>query len=294
MAYSNYDVAHNFAHQTGKKMRSQNMFYEINEKTSTIYSYGYHFGIATILKDTHTLVITTENYSPSTSRHKDYVWQSTYHFPQKISVPVDTTFIQRDGTVTKHDKKRVIQRFREEINTYVDAQARARTKDYSNELRFLLRDLEAFCTYFKCKNLLSGHLRKIIVGKQEYKQVFFSPEQIAKHKRNAKLRRERNAEYLRKSIESFRNFEVRNINTQYTYLRYNEKRNVVETSKGMNLEDIDALRSLYKLMKKGVELENVTRIQGFNVNKLTPDYVKAGCHTITRKEADKLAEQLNF
>jgi len=141
---------------------------------------------------------------------------------------------------------------------------------------------------------LSGHLRKIIVGKQDYQSVFFSPEQIAKYKRNAKLRRERDAEYLRKAVEQFRNFDVRNLNTQYTYLRYNEKRNVVETSKGMNLEDLDALRSLYKLMKKGVELENVTKIQGFNVNKLTPDYVKAGCHTITRKEADKLAKQLNF
>lgn len=294
MAYSNYDIAHNFAHQTGKKQRGSNIFYETNDKTSTIYSYGYHFGIATILKDTNTLIITDENYSRSTEKHRHIVRQATSHFTKKICVPVDTTFILRDGSVCKHDKKRVIQRFREQINMYVDAQVRARTRDYSNELGFLLRDLEAFCTYFKCKNLLSGHLRKIIVGKQEWKSVFFSPEQIEKHKRNAKIRRERNAEYLRKSIEAFRNFDVRNINTQYTYLRYNEKRNVVETSKGMNLDDLDALRSLYKLMKKGAELQNVTRIQGFNVNKLTPDYIKAGCHTITRKEADKLAKQLNF
>lgn len=294
MAYSNYDVAHNFAHQTGKKMKATSMFYEINDKTSTIYSYGYHFGLATLLKDTYTLVITTEYYSVSTEKHRNIVVQATSHISDEIRVPIDTTFIMRDGTVTKHDKKRVIQRFREEINTYVEAQAKARTKDYSNELRFLIRDLDVFCTYFKCKNLLSGHLRKIIVGKQDFQSVFFSPEQIAKHKRNAKLRRERDAEYLKKAIKDFRNFDVRNLNTQYTYLRYNEKRNVVETSKGMNLEDLDALRSLYKLMKKGVELENVTNIQGFNVNKLTPDYVKAGCHTITRKEADKLAKQLNF
>lgn len=294
MAYSNYDVAHNFAHQTGKKQRGSNIFYETNDKTSTIYSYGYHFGIATILKDTNTLIVTDENYSRSTEKHRHIVRQATSHFTKKICVPVDTTFILRDGSVCKNDKKRVIQRFREQINMYVDAQVRARTRGYSNELGFLLRDLEAFCTYFKCKNLLSGHLRKIIVGKQEWKSVFFSPEQIEKHKRNAKIRRERNAEYLRKSIEAFRNFDVRNINTQYTYLRYNEKRNVVETSKGMNLDDLDALRSLYKLMKKGAELENVSRIQGFNVNKLTPDYIKAGCHTITRKEADKLAKQLNF
>ena len=294
MAYSNHDVAHNFAHQTGKKQSGTNIFYETNDKISTIYSFGYHFGLATILKDTNMLIVTSEYYSYTTQKHKNIVDQATSHFTNKIRVPIDTTFVLRDGTVTRHDKKRVIQRFRDEINTYVEAQARARTKDYSNELRFLLRDLEAFCTYFKCKNLLSGHLRKIIVGKQEWQGVFFSPEQIAKHKRNVKLQKERNAEYLRKSVEAFRNFDVRNINTQYTYLRYNEKRNVVETSKGMNLEDIDALRSLYRLMKKGAELENVTRIQGFNVNKVTPDYVKAGCHTITRKEADKLAKQLNF
>ena len=294
MAYSNYDIAHNFAHQTGKKMNATSMFYEINDKTSTIYSYGYHFGIATILKDSNTLVITNENYSRSTGKHINIVQQATSHFAKKISVPVDTTFIQRDGSVSKHDKKRVIHRFREQINMYVEAQAKARTKDYSNELRFLIRDLDAFCTYFKCKNLLSGHLRKIIVGKQDYQSVFFSDEQIAIYKRNEKLRKQRDADYLKKAIKDFRNFDVRNLNTKYTYLRYNEKRNVVETSKGMNLEDLDALRSLYKLMQKGVELENVTKIQGFNVNKLTPDYVKAGCHTITRKEADKLAKQLNF
>jgi hypothetical protein len=294
MAYSNHDVAHNFAHQTGEKMNATSMFYEINDKTSTIYSYGYHFGLATILKDTNTLIITSEYYSYTTQKHKNIVDQATSHFTKKIRVPIDTTFVLRDGTVTKHDKKRVIQRFRDEINTYVEAQAKARTKDYSNELRFLIRDLTTFCTYFKCKNLLSGHLRKIIVGKQDYQSVFFSPEQIAIYKRNEKLRKQRDADYLKKAVKDFRNFDVRNLNTKYTYLRYNEKRNVVETSKGMNLEDLDALRSLYKLMKKGVELENVTKIQGFNVNKVTPDYVKAGCHTITRKEADKLAKQLNF
>jgi hypothetical protein len=62
-------VAHAWAHQTGKSRKGFNMFYD----GATIYSYGYHFPIATLMHTAQSepvALFTSEGYSVSTAKHK--------------------------------------------------------------------------------------------------------------------------------------------------------------------------------------------------------------------------------
>jgi len=292
MAYTNYDVAHNFAHQTGKNMRSCNMFYEINDNISTIYSYGYHFGIATLFKDRKTVFFTDDRYSNSTSKHVNYVDGALGDLYTRIHVPIETSFLSY-GTPTKHQLKQVLNVYNERIESLVLAQVRARKRNYMTDIRIMFKSVKEFCAFFKCKNLLTGNLRKAIYS-DDLESTYFSDEQLARYKNREKLQRERDKKRLRESIEAFHNFDTRNINSKYTYLRYNKERNVVETSKGMSLGKLDLLKQLWRFMKQGKEVQNPFSIQGYNVDAVTKDYVKAGCHIIKRNEAQRLAKQLNF
>ena len=79
------DVAHAWAHQTGRHRKGFNMFYE----GATIYSYGYHFPIATHAQTAqgHPVVLmTTAGYSVSTAKHKNYVARAIRHL-EVIRVP---------------------------------------------------------------------------------------------------------------------------------------------------------------------------------------------------------------
>lgn len=63
------EVAHAWAHQTGRARRGHHVFYE----GDTIYSYGYHFPIARIDLERGVTLMTTRGYSVSTSKHKTIV-----------------------------------------------------------------------------------------------------------------------------------------------------------------------------------------------------------------------------
>ncbi|UIY29201.1 hypothetical protein LZK73_21955 [Neorhizobium galegae] len=71
------EVAHAWAHQTGRHRKGFNMFYE----GDTIYSYGHHFPIARLVQtDEGTVVLfTTRTYSVSTSKHKTYTARAVAH-----------------------------------------------------------------------------------------------------------------------------------------------------------------------------------------------------------------------
>lgn len=80
---SHNDVAHAWAHKLNRHFKGFNMFRGHSsgygaptEEYDTIYSYGYHFPIARHAKTangTPCILLTTEGYSVSTSKHITYV-----------------------------------------------------------------------------------------------------------------------------------------------------------------------------------------------------------------------------
>lgn len=78
------EVAHAWAHQTGKHRKGFNMFYE----GETIYSYGYHFPIARLVehKGRTIVLFNGASYSHSTSKHKGYVRGAIPHALEVFTV----------------------------------------------------------------------------------------------------------------------------------------------------------------------------------------------------------------
>lgn len=71
MAYSHAQVAHVWAQQEKERGNGSNMFFE----GKTIYSYGYHFPLATFLSN-GAVVINNESYSVSTAKHQSHVFRA--------------------------------------------------------------------------------------------------------------------------------------------------------------------------------------------------------------------------
>ena len=72
---NNKQVAHIWAHQNKEYAKGSNFYFE----GDTIYSYGRHFPIAKHCGNY--ILMTTQRYSSSTSRHISYVRQAASHLP---------------------------------------------------------------------------------------------------------------------------------------------------------------------------------------------------------------------
>ncbi len=75
---SHNQVAHAWAHQTGRQTKGHNMFYV----GDTIYSYGYHYAIARLITMTSgecVVLMNSNGYSVSTNKHKSIVSRAVSH-----------------------------------------------------------------------------------------------------------------------------------------------------------------------------------------------------------------------
>lgn len=76
MANTHNEVAHHWAHQTGRGQRGFNMYYE----GKTIYSYGPHFPLAVLFdapNGERVVLLNDDSYSSvSTSKHQSIVWRA--------------------------------------------------------------------------------------------------------------------------------------------------------------------------------------------------------------------------
>lgn len=86
---SHDQVAHAWAHQTGRHRKGFNMFYE----GETIFSYGYHFPIAKITtapNGERVVLFTTEEHSVSTAKHKTIVRRAinSNSHPNVLNIPL--------------------------------------------------------------------------------------------------------------------------------------------------------------------------------------------------------------
>jgi len=309
MAYSNLQVAHNFAHRTGKKQNGSNMFYEMYENgTATIYSYGRHFGIAHVF-NADTVIITDETYSNTTARHKSIVWSAVSHYKNPISVPFEIGKYIHNGKIVTHNIAESVKRYESKINRSVGHHKNARKYGY---VYFIISDLtkfKTFCEFFDCVDYVDELHKPFVIGEKVLTESdilshYFTQEELERLERRKEANKERERirqeEKQRKekvlfteSLEKFRQGKTDWVQyASFTYLRYNAEHNRIETSKGMKIEIVPQLRTLYNMMTSGKELTEPISIQGFSVNAVTPKFIKIGCHTISKEEADRIAEYL--
>lgn len=298
---NNSQVSHNFAHnsQTGKN--GSNLFFEHNANGSrTIYSYGYHFGIAHIPNaQSNTVYFTMTSYSNTTAKHINHVWRAVSHM-NIIYCPLDITEYFRYGKPTKNGIKRSLEWFERQIAETKSKHICARKYSYTSQIVRLLSNLETFAEAFKCKHLLTGKARKAIYNKYDYTQIvnlYFNPQQIEAHKQRKRNETERLKKREAKQIKAYKAFECDYLNTNATYLRLNGE--TIETSRGVKLNDMKQAQTLFNIAERCKRLNKPftehLRVMQYTLNKVTENgTIKIGCHTIPYKETETIAQKLNW
>lgn len=309
---SHSEVAHNFAHQTGNKKNGFNVFYETNENgSSTIYSYGKHFGIAHILEPSkyglNVCLFTEASYSVSTGKHISIVSSAVSHF-DKIYVPKEVTeYIDFNGNLEVSDStiNSDINHFNSELETYINKHLRAIKYSYLDNILSTIDKAKKYSELFNCKHKLNGRIREAVYNdintEDKVLETFFSDSEVQKIKDKREAQKQREAKKLKDSINAFRDGKRAFVSgTNYTYLRAltnEDNETIIQTSKSVNMTENEA-RMIWKTMQKAREdktsFENVCTINGFNVSEVNSDYVKAGCHTVSFSEAKRIADKLKW
>ena len=304
MANSHSTVAHNFAHLTGKSKNGGSMFYDLHsDDCATIYSYGHHFGIAYILPDRYGVnpkkaLFTEREYSVSTSQHKTIVRSAISHY-DIISVPKDATRYNCSfgAKLSTYHCKDDLQHWNNEIERLVSKHLKARTRSYWPAILRIINNADKYCDLFKCRKHLSGILKKTVKHIDDPDLIFnilFSDEQKTKIAERDRLQKEREKRKQADQLKRFRNFETNYLfNSKYTYLR--ARPYCVQTSKGVSIgfDDVSKLLSLYQYVAKtGETIVPDLSVQGYEIDQITPDYIRAGCHLIPRSEILYISNQL--
>lgn len=131
---------------------------------ATIYSYGQHFPIATILPrrkgEPQTVIFTTRGYSITINAH---IWAT------KRAIPSDWRVIYCENIfpATKETHERNIKDMLLTLEGLADKQKHARSNDYRPEINRLVLNLDSYCHVFKLRR--SKRVQSIIdkVGEPE-------------------------------------------------------------------------------------------------------------------------------
>lgn len=311
---NNSQVAHNFAHRTGKHQNGSNMFYLFDDEIATVYSYGTHFAMATTWPGTGiNCLLTLKGYSNSTARHLNHVRNAISHL-NVLNVPGNTShYVRWNGLkdkyeigINNHFAKKDLSYFVREIERLAGKHLRATKYSYTSDILAIVENVKKYVEFFKCKNVLSGNLRKVIFNELNESEIF---ELLLGKDFQEREDKRREAERLKfkKAIQDFHSFETNYINSsKYTYLRFNSETTTIETSKGVKITELETAKKLYRLSKiakqkseaiyiKG-EYENTAfRFNGFNVDKIESNgSIFAGCHIVPFNEVLNIGKRLSF
>jgi len=311
--FNSNEVAHIWASQQQKSGRnSRGSFYFDN---NTIFSYGSHFPIATILG--HDVLITMRTYSNTTAKqigkvrgaisHKNVIY--CYEVPRTYSQEVTAKSLNQIGTNEKNINqwKANIQRLFTELGN-----KRNKAENRIIEINRNIEQLQRYCTFFsiKIKDKELNSLLKIAASPNFVEQAreVKAKQDIStarKMKQASKaydiylgLWRKFDSEGIKDlptKIKDLCNFYTNNSNA-YTHLRLNTAENRIETSKGVEIPVEIAKRAYIQL--NGCFVNNCKElsisVMGYTITETTNDYIKAGCHTIPKSDVSYIANLLNW
>jgi hypothetical protein len=286
--FSNYDkLCHHWVHNRGDH-KASNMF----SRGDAIYSYGTHYCIARFVRDNtgeEVLLLNPETYSNTTSKHKSHLTDALPKYFTMFYVP--NAALDYEATMKYYID--LIQ-----SNAIASIRARQRKEWYLLQVERYKTVAMEFHTRFGKRQLTNEEIEMLTAK-------LMKPEEISKRVKEAEAkataiaeakRLKDKAEQIKKDKANLKLWLKNEKNCLFynlseTYLRYNETRQVVETSKCAQM-DIDKAKTLFYLISKTKEIkereyENY-RI-AWNNNKL-----QIGCHYILRKEINRFAKLMGW
>lgn len=265
---SNDKLVHAFVNRLSSDGTANNLFFEGNK----LYSYGYHYQLAEYDAEKKVLFINSSSTSVTTAKHRSLLVRA-YNGNVLIN---QVFYVDFSSTSNRF--------YEENIADYADFL-------YTEAVSSLKSQIRAKSSTWHEENayrIYNGYMALICIYSIEYKplpedlkdQANIRAEYIRETEQdriNKRAEREKNK--LQNEVEKFLKFEKRSISThhEFVYLRINDK-GVLETSKGVCVPMGMAL-ALYNMFKSGAPIVG-EKVCGFNVDKVTDDYVQIGCHKI--------------
>lgn len=272
------EVAHAWANQTGKHRKGFNMFYE----GRTIYSYGRHFPIAS-LRDTpeRTVVLmTTEKYSVSTSKHVTYTWRACNHMTM-YRVPLVEPIGPSD-----HDYN--VKSYLKRITESLEKAKRARVygPSHMRNAEEMIREAQDYIQVFRVTGYenIDWSPDAIVEGAEEAARIAYEREKEAIRQREIAARKRYREETWPRIKNWIRGYDIFASHTPRPLPRI--KGDIVETTWGASVP-LDIATKLYwvsiKCRREHYEYIPKTsmRVGDFHLNRIKANGdLVVGCHDI--------------
>lgn len=297
--FNSSELPHIWAQQRQQSGKGGSIFFE----GQTIYSYGYHFPIATIKDDV--VFFTTRSYSSTTAKHISKTRNAVSHknliFVHSVPVGNFDCLSSTHEENLNHWEKEIKNLFNELGNKKIrDTQSRI------NVISGIMGHIEAYCKYFKLT--VGKELKKLIKLSQSPDFVQAAIEAKEKQNKATELKMKKATKVYDKYLFYWRNFqETEDVFTEqekelirfyysssqsFTRLRFNKDQNRVETSKGVQIPVEIAKRAFINL---GDCLNSVCKnlsidVLSYTITESGKDYIKAGCHTIPKEDVNYIAK----
>ncbi len=305
------EVLHRFANQLSED--DYGSAGSISFRNNRLYSYAAC--IAHIIDQKKNIVlITTHQYSVTTSQHISGAMSALSHYTQIAAYDVDITLEYPESAKRYHESN--ISRMIQELQEYEKKQKTARIRNYTSNFSAAIKNLQQYVNLFYIKSLLTKEQSEYYNGK-----AFILPdgltERLEKHiaimKRRYTEQRERwekeAAERKRielltlpEKIEAFHKGGIRSLpyGLDMAYLRLNNDHTRIETSKGAQVL-VDHAKVIWntivRTVEKGIDYTPSVEIK---IDYYTVTVIKAngdlviGCHNIPFAESESIAKQLNW
>jgi hypothetical protein len=293
--FNTNEVAHIWANQ--KQDAGRNANNNLYFKHQTIYSYGSHFPIATI--DGDKVLFTLRTYSNTTAKHISKVRQAVSH-KEFIYCAYPPTSC--NGEIYEEDRTKNFNYWKGNIKSLLSEIGNPKNRKLDNRVISLQKnvfELENYCTYFKIKNIGDVELLGLLKLCKSENIVNAAKEAKAVTDKAIQNKMKLATKAFDVYLKHWRNFDnealkampdkIKDLCSYYdihgngfTRLRLNKSNNRLETSKGIEIPVLIALKA-YTALKdclkgncKGLNIPVV----GYTITEANTKFIKAGCHTI--------------
>lgn len=315
MKTTNSNIGHAFFYQEANEIQASNIF----STGDVIYSYGYHFPLAAIVRNKNeekiAYFLTSSDYSVTTAKHKSHVFRSCPNDLPVFSIPLDEIkiFPGYQGNKVEMTKEASIQ-----IQGYYLLKAKNHLHDANNRRNpnYIRHDVnQAYQTirsFYKFRDLFTGKKRlskkdlELIrsinsfdfsdleekIKKYEERQDFLDQ---TRHEREEKTRQRR----LKESQEIIENWQSGSLPVlpykvkdliKYDLVRITED-NRIQTSQNITLTCEESL-FFYKALRANLVKEG-SKINHYTVQRIDDQEVKIGCHLFKIEHLLNVGSKLN-
>lgn len=258
------ETAHYWANELQDEGRSGHVYFE----DGIIYSYGTHFPIAKhVVNDAgqKAVLFTTRNYSSDTGKHKNAVRMAANH--------LDIIYCDNPGCSHEHN----FEQWLRDVEVVAAKLVVARKPEmYLSRISDIQNDVNKYALFFGLAFPLTLSKALEISDKGEY---FNYTKNRVEYERTQRLLAEKALKAkLKVDLEKWMKFETHSVSSRLDrdYLRFNSKKNRVETTQSIEIPAEIGRRFFEKIKDGSISVGDY--ILNYRVREIGKD-IKIGCHT---------------